>query len=101
AEAERQLKRINSRHRVVALDMAGAADTSEEFAERLGRWQSLAPGVDVLLGGAFGLGAAALERADETISLSSLTLSHQVARIVALEQLYRGFSILSGSPYHK
>lgn len=57
--------------------------------------------VTFVIGGPFGLSDEIISRATRSISLSSLTYSHQLARIVLLEQLYRAFSILSGNAYHK
>jgi len=53
------------------------------------------------IGGAFGLGEEFVERCDEKVSLSKLTLAHKVAAVVLMEQLYRAFTIISGHPYHK
>jgi 23S rRNA (pseudouridine1915-N3)-methyltransferase len=57
--------------------------------------------VAFVIGGAHGLSQATLDRAEYKLSLSPLTLSHQLVRPVLLEQLYRGFSILAGTDYHK
>lgn len=57
--------------------------------------------VTFLIGGAFGFAAAVRDRADSTLSLSAMTLPHELARVVLLEQLYRAGTILRGEPYHK
>jgi 23S rRNA (pseudouridine1915-N3)-methyltransferase len=57
--------------------------------------------VVLLLGGSHGLGPAVLEQAAERWSLGPLTLPHELARVVVLEQLYRAFTMLEGHPYHK
>jgi len=86
----------------VALHGRGRAMDSEAFARFLGR--ALERGTvkaAFLVGGPSGLPRAALEEATDVLSLSPMTLPHQMARLFLLEQLYRGFSILRGSPYHK
>jgi len=58
-------------------------------------------GVAFIIGGAYGLGEGVLARAQQELSLSPMTLPHQVARLVLSEQLYRAGTILRGEPYHK
>lgn len=82
---------------VVAMDETGEDLTSAAFAQLLGGHG----GIAFLVGGADGLGPAARERADRTVRLSSLTLTHEMARMVLAEQIYRGLSILRGRPYHR
>ena len=95
------LARLRPGERVVALDERGEAPTSVELARRLGRWQAQARDLALVVGGADGLAAAVLERADERLSLSRLTLPHRLARLLLVEQLYRAATILRGEPYHK
>lgn len=85
----------------VALTRGGRACTSEQFARRVGRWREGARDVAFLLGGAHGLPDSLLEDAGNALSLSPLTLPHELARLVLLEQLYRAGTILRGEPYHK
>ena len=59
------------------------------------------PGIGFIIGGAFGLGEAVLSRARHHLSLSDMTLPHEMARLVLAEQLYRAGTILRGEPYHK
>ncbi len=86
---------------VVALDMRGAELSSEELAQKL---ESLMvagkSNISFVIGGALGLDGSVLERADLRLSLSKLTFTHQVARFIILEQLYRSFKIIKGEPYH-
>ena len=86
---------------VVALSRGGASWSSRELARRVERWQSGGSPVALLIGGSRGLGSDALEQADTTWSLGPLTLPHELARVVVLEQLYRAFTMLAGHPYHK
>jgi 23S rRNA (pseudouridine1915-N3)-methyltransferase len=57
--------------------------------------------VNFYIGGAYGFDETFVKACDQSISLSTLTMSHKIAKAVLLEQIYRGFSILSGHPYHK
>lgn len=102
AEAERLLQRVPAGVRIVALTRDGAAWPSTRLARHLEEMavHSL-PGVAFLIGGAYGLGDAALRRADRRLSLSPLTMTHELARLVLAEQLYRAGTIVRGEPYHK
>ncbi len=82
---------------VVAMDEKGDDLSSEEFARLLGKHGS----ITLLIGGADGLGTAARQRAGRTLKLSSMTWTHEMARVLLIEQVYRGFSILKGRPYHR
>ena len=84
------------------LDERGAAITSRKFAERLGGLQDAGErDVAFLIGGPDGHGEAARASASQLLSLGPMTLPHGLARIVLLEQIYRGLTILSGHPYHR
>jgi 23S rRNA (pseudouridine1915-N3)-methyltransferase len=88
--------------RLVALDTAGEGWTSSLFADRLARWRD--SGVAALafaIGGADGLGAPVVARADAVLSLGAMTWPHLLARSLLLEQLYRAQQILAGHPYHR
>ena len=85
----------------VVLDMAGDAPDSAEFARILDRWLTLARPVCFLLGGAEGLDASVLARADYKLSLGRLTWPHFLARAMLAEQVYRARSIAAGHPYHR
>lgn len=86
----------------VALDERGVELDSPAFAERV-LAQAMNHGRDLafLIGGAEGHAEEVRKRADLVLSLSRLTLAHRLARLVLAEQIYRGFSILRGEPYHK
>ncbi len=102
AEAARLLARIPAGAEVVALTRDGRPWSSRRLAEHLGdRALHGAGEVVFVLGGAHGLGADLLARADRRLSLSTMTLPHELARLVLAEQLYRAGSILRGEPYHK
>ena len=100
-EGEAILARLRDGERVVALDERGREPTSEELARRLAAWLAGGRDLALVVGGADGLAEAVKARADESLSLSRLTLAHRLALLVLLEQLYRAFTILRGEPYHK
>ncbi|HEY4239565.1 MAG TPA: 23S rRNA (pseudouridine(1915)-N(3))-methyltransferase RlmH [Kofleriaceae bacterium] len=88
---------------VFAFDERGDALTSLEFAALLGREQSHGGGAPVwfAIGGADGHTAALRARATRLVAFGKLTIAHRLVRLLALEQLYRGFKILKGEPYHR
>ena len=84
-----------------ALDERGTELSSPELAARLGKLRDSARPLTLCIGGDEGLAGAVREQAKLVWSLSRLTLPHRLARVMVLEQLYRGFEILRGAPYHK
>lgn len=100
-EGERILKALKDSASVCVLDPKGKRITSEEFAEWLGECEMSGKEVFLVIGGAAGLAQKVLARADAVFSFSNLTFPHQLFRLILLEQLYRGFKILRGEPYHK
>jgi 23S rRNA (pseudouridine1915-N3)-methyltransferase len=95
------LERVPDGATLVALAREGSAWTSRELAARLERWREAGRPLALVIGGSHGLGPAVLERATARWSLGPLTLPHELARVVAVEQVYRGFTILAREPYHK
>jgi 23S rRNA (pseudouridine1915-N3)-methyltransferase len=85
----------------VALDLAGTAPDSEELAKLLERWLGMSRPLCFLIGGAEGLDASVIARADAVLSLGKLTWPHMLVRVLLAEQLFRASSILSGHPYHR
>lgn len=100
-EGERLLQKIGEREYVVGLCIEGEAYTSEGFAAMLAQAQTDGRRLVFVLGGSLGLSPAVLARCDKRLSLSNMTLPHQLARVVLLEQVYRGMRIVHGHPYHK
>ncbi len=98
-EEKRLLEKLRDATKVF-LDERGAERTSEEFAEWLGQ-QALHGARDVafVVGGAEGFSDAFRKEADLLLALSRMTLTHEWARVLLLEQIYRGFTILRGYPY--
>ena len=86
---------------VVALDPGGLAPDSMALAGLLARWRGLGRPLAFLIGGAAGLDAAVLARADAAWSLGPLTWPHFLVRAMLVEQLYRAQSIAAGHPYHR
>ena len=85
---------------VVALEVTGQALTSTTFSERLERWGSVGKGnVTFVIGGAEGIPKVLSDQARAKLSLSTMTLPHRLARVLLLEQIYRGLSLLRHEPY--
>ncbi|MCH9031901.1 MAG: 23S rRNA (pseudouridine(1915)-N(3))-methyltransferase RlmH [candidate division Zixibacteria bacterium] len=100
-EGQRLLKKVRGDY-VYCLDQHGDKLSSEQFAKAISKNQTSGKNsLDFVIGGAFGLSQEVQSKADRIFSLSDMTFSHQIARVVLLEQLFRAFSILKGSPYHK
>lgn len=95
------LERVSGKGIVVALDEAGEQMTSLALARFLDDARTRGQDVSFVLGGPEGLPPGLLEAAERRLSLSRLTLTHEMARVLLLEQIYRAFTILGGSPYHR
>lgn len=100
-EGELILKQITPSDTLVLLDERGQEYRSLEFAGKLEKWQSSgARNLVFVIGGAYGFTQKVYDRASEKISLSKMTFSHQMVRVIFAEQLYRACTILKGEPYH-
>ena len=100
-EGERLLAASEGYFRIV-LDETGKSITSRALADQWTQWENRALGkVAFLIGGADGHGPAVKAKADWTWSLSPLTLQHELAAVVVLEQLYRAHTLRTGHPYHR
>ena len=101
-EGKRILEKLNPNSLVCLLDVKGSALSSHDLAKQIERWQMAATReVTFVIGGADGVSREVADRADVKVSLSFLTLTHEMARVVLLEQLYRGYTIIKGFPYQK
>lgn len=93
---------VGKNHAVVLLDPAGKQGTSEEFCENLYQWLDQGGSRMVfVIGGAEGLPEELRQRSMEMLSLSAMTFTHQFARTLLIEQIYRASEIRKGSGYHK
>lgn len=102
AEGERILAAVPPEAELVALTRYGELWSSRDLAGHLGELAVRSrPGAAFVIGGAFGLSDEVLNRAARRVSLSRMTLPHELARLVLAEQLYRAGTILRGEPYHK
>ena len=101
AEAASLERRRPAGSALVCLARTGRAWSSADLAAQLDRWLLAARPLAVAIGGSHGLASALVDRADAVWSLGPLTLPHELARVVVIEQLYRAFTILRGEPYHK
>ena len=101
-EGNRIVKNLNQNSFVCLLDVAGKSMSSHDLAKEVEKWQDgPLKEVTFVIGGADGVAVAVAERADIMLSLSFLTFTHEMARVVMLEQLYRAYAILKGFPYQK
>jgi len=99
-EGERLQAQIPPRANVIALTPQGREFTSEEFAAWLTRRELDSRPLTFLIGGHLGLDPGTLAAAAERLALARLTLTHELSRLVLLEQLYRAMTIKTGHPYH-
>lgn len=100
-EGEFILKNIKDQDFLILLDEQGDKISSEEFAVRLENWAVRGiKKVIFTVGGAYGFSDKVYQRANGKISLSNMTFSHQMVRLIFSEQLYRAFTIIKGEPYH-
>ena len=99
-EGEMILKMIQHSDHVVLLDEHGKSFRSIEFAEWIEQKQIHARKLVFVIGGPYGFSPKVYERANEKLSLSKMTFSHQMIRLIFIEQIYRACTIIKGEPYH-
>ena len=85
----------------IILNVTGQTYTSNEFAKKISNLFISGKYVQFIIGGAFGLDQSIIDLADNNLSLSTMTLPHQMAKIMLLEQIYRAQTIIENHPYHK
>lgn len=99
-EGKKILAKITIKDFVVVLNKEGENFLSENLAQKINYWQTHGKNLVFIIGGAFGLSEVIMKRANFILSLSNLTFTHEIARIILLEQLYRSFMILNNKAYH-
>jgi len=100
-EGEYILKKIQPGSYIVLLDENGKQNTSKQFADYIQHKMNLSvKHIVFIIGGAYGFSNKVYEIANDKLSLSKMTFSHQIVRLLFMEQLYRAFSIINGEPYH-
>lgn len=101
-EGERILQKIKEDAYVITLEIKGTQLDSVEFSSVLSK--SAVNGIShiqFVIGGSLGLSREVMARSDKAISFSKMTFPHQLMRVILLEQIYRGYRIISNEPYHK
>lgn len=100
-EAKLFLNQTDNSDYIVLLDENGKQFTSREFSGKINHWMnSSVKKVSFFIGGAYGFSSEIYDRANEKMSLSKMTFTHQMIRLFFIEQLYRADQILHGKPYH-
>ncbi len=100
-EGEEILSKIDASDYVVAMDIQGKELSSEDLARKVSEISFNSSKIDFIIGGSLGLSDAVKKRANLRFSFGKITLPHQLARVVLLEQIYRAFKINAGEAYHK
>ncbi len=99
-EAEAFLAELKPNTFVIGLDEKGKEFSSRDFSKKINTWTIDNADIAFVVGGAFGFNQLLYSRMNTMVSLSKMTLNHQMVRLLLVEQIYRGFSILNGEPYH-
>lgn len=99
-EAALVLRKAGSGFELILLDESGKEFTSVQFADWLGRKLNTSKNLCFVMGSAYGFDDSLKKKATQLISLSKMTLPHQLAKVVFIEQLYRAFTILKNEKYH-
>ncbi|MDB4822218.1 23S rRNA (pseudouridine(1915)-N(3))-methyltransferase RlmH [Candidatus Pseudothioglobus singularis] len=86
---------------LIAFDERGKQQSSKELSKSIEKWQLEGESVAMIIGGADGLSSELKQKCNLTWSLSNLTLTHSMARLLLVEQLYRGNSLMTNHPYHR
>jgi len=101
SEEKKIREAIPGQSRVIALDRAGKSWNTRQLAGKMNDWMASGQQITLVVGGPEGLSVDFINSADDVWSLSDLTFAHPLVRVILAEQLYRCFSILQGSPYHR
>ena len=101
-ESKKILSKLKKEDHLILLDEKGKSYTSRAFAESIQKLLNISGSKRIifLVGGAFGFHSSVYDRADGKLALSEMTFSHQLIRLIFMEQLYRAFAIINNHPYH-
>lgn len=100
-EATEIIKKINQKDYIITLEIEGKQFTSIEFAKNIDKVFNETNNITFIIGGSYGLAEEIKEMSNLHMSLSKMTLPHQLFRVVLLEQIYRAFKIINNENYHK
>lgn len=101
-EGQEVLSKIKKNDYVVLLDLGKEEPTSEILAKKIDKWFQLGgSNITFVIGGSLGLSSELRTRGNASLTLSQLTYTHQMTRVILLEAIYRSFKILNNEPYHK
>lgn len=100
-EGKRLLDAVPVGAKIIVLDEHGKSQTTKQLAVHLDDWIQMSQDVAILIGGADGLSAECIQRADYKWSLSAFTFPHPLVRIILVEQMYRAWTLLNNHPYHR
>ena len=101
-ESEQLVAKANQDSFKIALDPGGRNISSEDLAQHITKWQDQSiKAVDFIIGGPLGFAPLTLQKFDFILSLSAMTFTHDMARLLLLEQIYRAYTIKAGTGYHK
>lgn len=100
-ESKKILKKINSRTTYVVLDDKGIISTSMEFSKNMSKWAVAHREITFIVGSHYGISPALKQKALSSLSLSKMTFTHEMTRVILLEQIYRALTIIKKIPYHK
>ena len=100
-EAKLILEAASQSSLLIAFDENGKQQTSKQFSKSIESWQLEGENVSLIIGGADGLSSEIQQKCGKVWGLSNLTMTHSMARLLVVEQIYRGSSLLSNHPYHR
>ena len=100
-ESQNILSKIDSNAFIVSLDEKGQTFSSVELSQQVEKIMLNHSNINFIIGGADGLGQGILEKSNLVMSLSHLTLPHQLVKVFLIEQIYRSYSIINNLPYHR
>ena len=100
-ESQNILSKIDSNAFVISLDEKGQTFSSVEMSQQIEKIMLNHSNINFIIGGADGLDQAVLDKSNLVMSLSNLTLPHQLVKVFLIEQIYRSYSIINNLPYHR